>query len=40
MLCKKSKRIDGKKLFKILAKVESEHAAVWKKILKLKEIKW
>ncbi|MHA1913500.1 MAG: ferritin family protein [Promethearchaeota archaeon] len=37
---KKVKEIDGKKLFKILAKVESEHAAVWKKILKLKEIKW
>ncbi|MHA1930913.1 MAG: ferritin family protein [Promethearchaeota archaeon] len=37
---KKVKEIDGKKLFKILGKVESEHAAVWKKILKLKEIKW
>ena len=37
---KKVKEIDGKKLFKILAKVESEHAAVWKKILKLDKIKW
>jgi rubrerythrin len=37
---KKVKEIDGKKLFKILAKVESEHASVWKKILKLDEIKW
>ncbi|MHA2128182.1 MAG: ferritin family protein [Candidatus Hodarchaeales archaeon] len=37
---KKVEEIDGKKLFKILGKVESEHAAVWKKILKLKEIKW
>ena len=37
---KKVKEIDGIKLFKILAKVESEHAAVWKKILKLDEIKW
>jgi len=37
---KKVKEIDGIKLFKILNKVESEHAAVWKKILKLDEIKW
>ena len=37
---KKVKEIDGKKLFKILAKVENEHASVWKKILKLDEIKW
>ncbi len=37
---KKVKEIDGIKLFKILAKVESEHAAVWKKILKLDKIKW
>lgn len=29
---------EGKLLFKALAKVEAEHAAVWKKILKLKEI--
>jgi len=36
----KVKEIDGKKLFKILAKVESEHAAVWKKILKIDKIKW
>ena len=37
---KKVSELDGQKLFKILAKVESEHAAVWKKILKLKEVKW
>ncbi len=37
---KKVGEIDGKKLFKILAKVESEHASVWKKILKLDKIKW
>jgi rubrerythrin len=37
---KKLKELDGQKLFKILAKVESEHAAVWKKILKLDKIKW
>jgi len=37
---KKVKEIDGKKLFKILAKVEGEHASVWKKILKLDKIKW
>ncbi len=37
---KKVKEIDGKKLFKILAKVESEHASVWKKILKVDKIKW
>jgi len=28
---------EGKLLFKALAKVEAEHAAVWKKILKLRE---
>ena len=37
---KKLKELDGQKLFKILAKVESEHASVWKKILKLDKIKW
>jgi rubrerythrin len=37
---KKVSEIDGQKLFKILAKVEGEHAAVWKKILKLDKIKW
>jgi len=37
---KKVKELDGQKLFKILAKVEGEHAAVWKKILKLDKIKW
>ena len=30
--------IEGKKLFKALGKVEAEHAAIWKKILKLDEI--
>ncbi|MFC1571436.1 rubredoxin-like domain-containing protein [Candidatus Margulisiibacteriota bacterium] len=29
---------EGKLLFKVLGKVEAEHASVWKKILKLKEI--
>ena len=37
---KKVKEVDGQKLFKILKKVESEHAAVWKKILKLKKLDW
>jgi len=37
---KKVKELDGQKLFKILAKVESEHASVWKKILKLDKINW
>ena len=37
---KKLKEIDGQKLFKILSKVESEHASVWKKILKLDKIVW
>ncbi|MCX8189693.1 MAG: ferritin-like domain-containing protein [Candidatus Diapherotrites archaeon] len=29
---------EAKKLFKALGKVEAEHASIWKKILKLKEI--
>lgn len=37
---KKVNELDGKKLFKILAKVEAEHAAVWKKILKLDKLVW
>ncbi len=37
---KKLKEIDGQKLFKILSKVEGEHASVWKKILKLDKIVW
>ncbi|MHA1149125.1 MAG: ferritin family protein [Promethearchaeota archaeon] len=37
---KKCKELDAQKLFKILAKVEAEHAAVWKKILKLDKITW
>jgi rubrerythrin len=31
----KVKELEGKKLFKALAKVEAEHASIWKKILKL-----
>ncbi len=37
---KKTPEIDGQKLFKILAKVEMEHASVWKKILKLDEVEF
>jgi rubrerythrin len=37
---KKVPEIDGQKIFKILAKVENEHASVWKKILKLDEVKF
>ena len=37
---KKVSELDGQKLFKILAKVEMEHAAVWKKILKLEKIEF
>ncbi|MFH2027640.1 MAG: ferritin family protein [Nanoarchaeota archaeon] len=33
----KVKELEGQKLFKALAKVEAEHAAIWKKILKLKD---
>jgi len=32
------KELDGQKLFKILSKVEGEHASVWKKILGLDKI--
>lgn len=32
---KKTDSIEGKKMFKILGKVEAEHASVWRKILKL-----
>jgi len=35
---KKTPELDGQKLFKILAKVEAEHASVWKKILKLDKV--
>ncbi|MFX1391472.1 MAG: rubredoxin-like domain-containing protein [Promethearchaeota archaeon] len=35
---KKVSELDGQKIFKILAKVEAEHASVWKKILKLDKI--
>ena len=35
---KKTPSLEGQKLFKILAKVESEHASVWKKILKLDKV--
>jgi len=34
----KTPELDGQKIFKILAKVEAEHASVWKKILKLDKI--
>lgn len=37
---KKVDELDGQKLFKILSKVEGEHASVWKKILKVDKIKW
>lgn len=35
---KKTPELEGQKLFKILAKVENEHASVWKKILKLDKL--
>lgn len=35
---KKTPSLEGQKLFKILAKVENEHASVWKKILKLDKV--
>jgi len=34
----KVKEIEGQKLFKALGKVEAEHAAIWKKVLKLDEV--
>lgn len=34
----KTDNAEGKLLFKALGKVETEHASVWKKILKLKEL--
>ncbi|MCK4383930.1 MAG: hypothetical protein KAW66_11590, partial [Candidatus Lokiarchaeota archaeon] len=37
---KKTPELDGQKIFKILAKVEAEHASVWKKILKLENVKY
>lgn len=37
---KKTPELDGQKLFKILGKVEAEHASVWKKILKLDKIEF
>ena len=37
---KKTPELDGQKIFKILAKVEGEHAAVWKKILKLDKVEF
>ncbi|UCD01083.1 MAG: hypothetical protein JSV23_09390 [Promethearchaeota archaeon] len=36
----KTPELDGQKLFKILAKVEAEHASVWKKILKLDKVEF
>ncbi len=35
---KKTPELEGQKMFKILAKVEGEHASVWKKILKLDKV--
>ncbi|MFX0070881.1 MAG: ferritin family protein [Candidatus Hermodarchaeota archaeon] len=35
---KKTNSLEGQKLFKILSKVENEHASVWKKILKLSKL--
>jgi len=35
---KKTPELEGQKIFKILAKVENEHASVWKKILKLDKV--
>ena len=35
---KKTPELEGQKLFKILSKVENEHASVWKKILKLDKV--
>ena len=35
---KKTPELEGQKLFKILAKVENEHASVWKKILQLNKV--
>ncbi|TXT55457.1 MAG: Rubrerythrin [Promethearchaeota archaeon] len=38
---KKTPEVEGQKMFKILSKVEGEHASVWKKILDLDKIdKW
>jgi rubrerythrin len=34
----KTDDIEGKLLFKALGKIEAEHAAIWKKILKLNEV--
>ncbi|MFX1595562.1 MAG: ferritin family protein [Promethearchaeota archaeon] len=36
----KTPELDGQKVFKILAKVEAEHASVWKKILKLDKVEF
>ena len=35
---KKTPELEGQKLFKILSKVEGEHASIWKKILKLDKV--
>jgi rubrerythrin len=35
---KKTPELEGQKLFKILSKVENEHASIWKKILKLDKV--
>ncbi|MFX0032449.1 MAG: ferritin family protein [Candidatus Hodarchaeota archaeon] len=37
---KKANNLEAQKLFKILSKVENEHASVWKKILKLDKVEF
>lgn len=37
---KETPELEGQKLFKILKKVEAEHAAIWKKILKLDKVEF
>ncbi|MFX1233978.1 MAG: ferritin family protein [Promethearchaeota archaeon] len=37
---KKTPDLEGQKLFKILSKVENEHASVWKKILRLDKVEF
>jgi rubrerythrin len=34
----KTKEIEGQKLFQTLAKIEAEHASIWKKILKIAQM--
>ncbi|MGV9197371.1 MAG: ferritin family protein [Promethearchaeia archaeon] len=37
---KKTKELEGQKVFKILSKVEKEHASVWKKILNQDDVEF